>query len=63
MTDDAMFKPGDPPPVGYVDWHEWAQAQMRAGLRARQCRHCKLYHFPQEQHDCIAALRAVEARA
>lgn len=42
------FKPGDPPPTGYVEWHEWAKVQGRAGLRQRKCWRCGLWRFPQE---------------
>ena len=42
------FKPGDPPPVGYTDWHEWAGVQHRAGLRQSQCGGCSLWRYPQE---------------
>lgn len=28
------FKAGDPPPEGYLAWHEWAETQHKAGLRA-----------------------------
>ena len=42
------FKPGDPPPTGYVAWHEWASVQRKAGLRQRTCGICGLWRFPQE---------------
>jgi len=42
------FKKGDPPPEGYLQWHEWAKAQHKAGLRQRLCKSCAKYHFPQE---------------
>ena len=31
------YKPGDPPPTGYCDWHEWARIQDKAGLRQVRC--------------------------
>lgn len=43
-----VFKPGDPPPAGYCEWHEWARVQHAAGLRQRQCPKCKLWRYPQE---------------
>lgn len=42
------FKPGDPAPKGYVQWHEWADAQYEGGLRQTQCPICNLWRFPQE---------------
>lgn len=41
-------KPGDPPPSGYGDWHEWAAVQTKAGLKQDTCPVCGLYKFPQE---------------
>lgn len=48
------FKPGDPPPSGYVAWFEWAKAQQRGGLRQWQCQVCGKWLFPQEVagHNC-----------
>jgi len=43
-----VFKKGDPPPVGYCEWHEWAKVQQRGGLRQRRCWNCGLWRFPQE---------------
>ena len=48
ITFIPTFKAGDPPPSGYVAWHEWAKVQGRAGLRQRKCRRCDRYKFPQE---------------
>ncbi len=42
------FKPGDPAPAGYLQWHEWARAQLRGGLRQKRCKYCGLFVFPQE---------------
>ena len=42
------YKPGDPRPEGYLQWHEWAEAQHKAGLRQRQCGRCGLWNYPQE---------------
>lgn len=49
-----IFKPGDPRPDGYMEGHEWARVQMRAGLRQSKCRGCGLWLFPQErdEHKC-----------
>ncbi len=42
------FKPGDPPPSGYIAWMGWAEAQHKAGFRQAQCGRCGLWKFPQE---------------
>ena len=47
--------PGDAPPTGYIQWHEWAKAQDAAGLRQRKCPKCKLWKFPQEKCGCEEA--------
>jgi hypothetical protein len=50
-----VFKRGDPAPKGYLQWHEWARVQLRAGLRQRRCPRCGLWNFPQEK--CCVALK------
>jgi hypothetical protein len=47
-ADDSPYKPGDPPPGGYLNWHAWAEVQDKAGLRQKKCRQCGLWKFPQE---------------
>ncbi|TVO55356.1 hypothetical protein [Denitromonas halophila] len=47
------YKPGDPAPDGYLAWHEWAEAQHKAGLRQKQCGRCGLWRYPQELSDAI----------
>ena len=42
------FKHGDPPPKGYLQWHEWARVQYAHGSRQRQCASCDLWKFPPE---------------
>ncbi|QIG67287.1 hypothetical protein EVB37_051 [Rhizobium phage RHph_TM3_3_3] len=42
------YRGGDPAPKGYLEWHEWARVQLRAGLRQQRCGKCKRYKFPQE---------------
>ena len=42
------YEPGDPPPAGYNDWHEWANVQYKAGLRPVRCDQCGRFKFPQE---------------
>lgn len=44
----AVYKPGDPPPEGYREWHEWARVQANAGLRQKRCGFCLHWCFPQE---------------
>lgn len=46
------FSPGDQPPTGYGEWHEWAKAQHGTGLRQRRCPSCLLWKFPQEVCGC-----------
>lgn len=47
-------KPGDPAPRGYMEKHEWARVQLRAGLRQTRCGGCGKCLFPQEHksHKC-----------
>lgn len=52
------FKPGDPPPLGYNDWHEWAEVQSKAGLKQRTCGRCSKWKFPQELSDTIDTMPA-----
>jgi hypothetical protein len=42
------FKPGDQPPAGYLEWHDWADVQHRAGIRQSKCDVCGLWRYPQE---------------
>jgi len=42
------FKPGDPKPEGYLQWHEWAEVQQKAGLRQKECGRCGRWKYPQE---------------
>ena len=42
------YKPGDMPPSGYCDWHEWAKVQHMAGLRQVRCDICSKFKYPQE---------------
>ena len=48
VTVAGDFKPGDPPPTGYNDWHEWAAVQTKSGLKQVRCGRCSLWKFPQE---------------
>jgi uncharacterized OB-fold protein len=48
LTVMPEYKPGDPPPAGYLQWHEWAKAQEAGGLRQQRCKVCGLWRYPQE---------------
>jgi hypothetical protein len=48
VTMSPGYKPGDPAPAGYLDWHAWAEVQHKAGLRQSQCCDCSLWRYPQE---------------
>ena len=56
------FKPGDPPPDGYVAWHEWARVQLKAKLKQARCGVCGLLRFPQEMSERILTNRAMDGR-
>jgi hypothetical protein len=62
VTMSPDFKPGDPEPVGYLDWHAWAEAQHKAGLRQAQCPGCNLWRYPQELSTREVAYEARTAR-
>lgn len=47
----SAYQPGDPPPEGYLAWHEWATAQHKAGLRQVPCGACSKWRYPQELSD------------
>ncbi len=51
ITFVGEYKAGVQPPTGYMDWHEWAKVQHKAGLRQTQCSECGLWKFPQELSD------------
>lgn len=38
-------------PFGYVEWHEWAAAQARAGHKSRKLE-CGHWAFDNEIHNC-----------
>lgn len=53
----GMYEVGSMPPDGYIAWDNWAEAQVKGGLKQIQCEGCKLYLFPQEieLHKCHPA--------
>lgn len=47
-------------PSGYVEWHNWAEAQDAHGLKQTRCGRCHRYYFPQEKPEhmtCSAAAK------
>ena len=44
----SEWKPGDLPPSGYSDWHEWADVQRKAGIKQVRCGRCCKWRTPQE---------------
>ena len=54
-----LYPKGCRRPNGYVAFFEWAEAQSGHGLKSRQCKRCKLWHFPQEEaaHVCSPVRR------
>ena len=48
MTVAGEYRPGDQAPEGYLDWHEWAEVQHKAGLRQKECGKCGRWKYPQE---------------
>ena len=57
------YKPGDPAPHGgYLAMHEWAEVQIKAGLKQEQCGRCSKWFFPQELSDIIDVSHAITTR-
>ena len=52
------FRPGDPPPSGYLQRQEWADVQHKAGLRQEVCSSCCRYKFPQELSETVVNSKA-----
>lgn len=48
VTIMPTYQPGDLPPEGYLQWHEWAEVQRKAGIRQVECPTCALWQTPQE---------------
>ena len=44
----SHFKPGDQPPDTYLAWMDWAEVQLKAGIKQVQCGICGLWKTPQE---------------
>ena len=48
LTVAGNYTPGSQAPAGYLDWHEWAEVQHKAGLRQKECGKCGRWKYPQE---------------
>lgn len=48
LDDAGSYKPGDLPPEGYLQWHEWAEVQRKAGIKQVECGSCGKWQTPQE---------------
>ena len=59
LTIMPIFQPGDLPPKGYLEWHEWAEVQRKAGIKQVECGGCGKYKTPQE---LTGHLRVTEAK-
>lgn len=62
MTVGGDYKPGDPPPSGYLNWHEWAEIQHKAGLRRVECGRCGKWRYPQELSLTVDTFTAKDGR-
>lgn len=62
VTMSPDYKPGDPEPAGYLDWHAWAEVQHKAGLRQSQCGRCLLWRYPQQMSTREVAIEARTGR-
>lgn len=58
----GSYKPGDPAPKGYLDWHEWARVQVKAKLKQKRCSRCSRWKFPQELSDKTDVTHPVDAK-
>jgi len=56
------YKVGDPMPDGYVDRQEWAEVQMKAGLKQEQCGGCSLWKFPFQMSDHVESLKCMTSK-
>ena len=48
ITIPGEYKPGEPAPLGYHDWHEWAAVQEAAGIEQSRCGRCCKFKFAHE---------------
>ena len=58
LLEQETYKPGDwPPPEGYLAKSEWANIQIKAGIRQGQCPSCKKWFWPKENHSTADCMR------
>jgi hypothetical protein len=57
-----QYKAGDPAPIGYLQQSEWAEVQLKAGLRQRECGRCGKWKFPQELSGMMDTCQAYTRR-
>ncbi len=62
VLEQATYAPGDLPPEGYLEWHEWAEVQHKAGIKQVQCCRCGLWQTPQELSDEVMEYQAEDRR-
>lgn len=53
IDDASTYRMGDPAPNGYLAWHEWAEAQHKAGLRQTTCPACGKWRFPSQYSEVV----------
>lgn len=51
ILETPTYKPGDPEPTGYLQWHAWAEVQHAAGLIAMECPRCARFNYPQSMSE------------
>jgi len=56
----GTYMPGDLPPEGYLQKHEWADVQLKSGLRQKECGKCSKWKFPQELSDKTISYKATK---
>jgi hypothetical protein len=54
LIEQKEYKPGDLPPKGYLEWHEWADVQHKAGIKQFRCKRCGKWLTPQEEDGHMA---------
>ncbi len=56
------YQPGDLPPEGYLEWHEWAEVQRKAGVEQVPCAHCAKWKTPQELSEEIHVSHCTDSK-
>ncbi len=62
LTVAGSYKPGDLPPEGYLEWHEWAEVQRKAGIKQVPCGKCGRWKTPQELSGEVLEYEAMDRR-